>query len=108
VFGPDGVRGRVEVDEVTRSDIDRANAEADGAGIQPIKIGKSLQRVLQITRVEGISPSGSIVSFREWELAATFLQRLLLILHPAFSCGGDAELDQFRRSRSKSFSRTQC
>jgi hypothetical protein len=43
VLGPDGVRVRIEIDEVARPHIDRANAEAERAGIEPIKINQSLK-----------------------------------------------------------------
>jgi hypothetical protein len=51
VFGPDGVRCRVEIDEITRPDIDRAGAEADRAGIEAIEVDESFQRAFQIARV---------------------------------------------------------
>jgi hypothetical protein len=45
--GPDACARRVEIDEVAAADIDRADAEAHLAGIDPVEIDQPLQRVLQ-------------------------------------------------------------
>ena len=51
MLGPDGVRRRVEIDEVTRPDVDGADAQARPAGIETIKIDQTLQRALEIPGV---------------------------------------------------------
>src|SRR5262249_28655611 len=51
VLGPNGVGGRIEIDEVAGADVDGPDAEAHRAGIDAVEIDEPLERAAQWRRV---------------------------------------------------------
>jgi hypothetical protein len=51
MFGPNGMSGGIETNEIAGPDVDGSDAEAGWAGIETIEIHQTLQRPLEIADV---------------------------------------------------------